>query len=137
MDAVLYRILYLNNVFRNENDGKDVIHHNRWAYMFGPSDGDPMKKLISDYGNERITAVLISGYGVSVRSIEFEVNGESKGIMGVTHEEYEQKLYLGPSEYIMQVDINHRRQDTIIRAIHSVTFYKLMRANAILYTNNI
>eukprot|EP01083_Nonionella_stella_P264319 896840_1 len=85
---------------------------------FGMKMTERMSSIIIDgriglalLGNERITAVLISGYGVSVRSIEFEVNGESKGIMGVTHEEYEQKLYLGPSEYIMQVDINHRRQD--------------------------
>eukprot|EP01083_Nonionella_stella_P029686 81651_1 len=59
MDAVLYSLLYFSNILVDE---EDVLYHNRWTEPFGSDPkGEQFKNLITDYENERITGIRISG----------------------------------------------------------------------------
>eukprot|EP01084_Bolivina_argentea_P019311 35920_1 len=103
MDLILYLMLYFGNILV---DKRDIIHHNRWSYKFGyRTRGEPFKKLIDDHKTERITGVRLGGKD-KVATIEFQVNGDWKGQIGVKTEEKMNELVLGTDEYIIQITID-------------------------------
>eukprot|EP01083_Nonionella_stella_P029685 81649_1 len=60
MDGVLYSLFYCANILMDQD--QNVIYHHRWTEPFGSdTKGEQFKNLITDYENERITGIRISG----------------------------------------------------------------------------